>query len=288
MSIAPAVIRVLLPLALLLPTTALAEGPAPESEEALPRYLRDRGAGVRTSIFGSYVEPGHLVAYPFFEYYRDRNAEYKPADFGYGLDQDFRGDYEASEYLIFLGYGLAKNLSVELEAAGITAESEKAPNDPTARPTEVTESGLGDVQAQLNWIWQQETSRRPEFFSYTEVVFPLQRTRAIIGTGDWEVNAGVGVTRGFGIGTMTLRAGGEYTAEDGSVGMGEVAFEYLRRLSSTWKVFGAVEGDQGEWELITEAQVQVSRRVLLKLNSGFGLSSKAAGWAPETGILFRF
>lgn len=284
-----AVVRILLHMALLLPVAAFGqESTRAESGEALPSYLRDRGTGIRTSIFGTYVRPGEFVVYPFFEYYRDRNAEYSPSDFGYSLDQDFRADFEASEYLIFLSYGLSKNVSLELEAAGITAELEKAPEDPTPRPEEMTESGLGDVQTQVNWVWQHETSRRPELFSYTEVVFPFQRDKAIIGTSDWEFKVGTGVTRGFSIGTMTLRAAAEYDGAESKVGMGEVALEYLRRLSPTWAVFGAVEGSEDEWELITEAQVQFSNRVTLKLNSGFGLTSKATGWAPETGVLFRF
>lgn len=289
MPVVPAVTRILLPMILVLPIAAFGqESTRAESEDAVPSYLRDRGTGVRTSIFGTYVRPGELVAYPFFEYYRDRNAEYSPSDFGYTLDRDFRGDFEASEYLIFLSYGLSRNVSLELEAAGITAELEKASDDPTSRPQEVTESGLGDVQTQVNWVWQHETSGRPELFSYSEVVFPFQRNKAIIGTSDWEFKVGTGVTRGFSIGTLTLRAAAEYAREEGKVGMGEVAVEYLKRLSPTWSVFGAVEGSEDEWELITEAQVRVTNRVTLKLNSGFGLTSKATGWAPETGVLFRF
>lgn len=289
MSLIPAVIRILLPVVLLLPVAAFGqESTRADTEDALPSYLRDRGAGIRTSIFGTYVRAGELVVYPFFEYYRDRDAEYSPSDFGYALDQDFRADFEASEYLVFLGYGLSKSVSLELEAAGITAELEKASDDPTPRPEEVTESGLGDVQTQVNWVWQHETSRRPELFSYGEVVFPFQRDKAIIGTSDWEFKVGTGVTRGFSIGTMTLRAAAEYSAEEDKLGMGEVALEYLRRLSRTWSVFGAVEGSEDEWELITEAQIRVTNRVTLKLNSAFGLTSKATGWAPETGVLFRF
>jgi hypothetical protein len=29
-------------------------------------------------------------------------------------------------------------------------------------------------------------------------------------------------------------------------------------------------------------------RLFVKLNSAFGISSKAAGWAPEVGVVFRF
>ena len=37
--------------------------------EKLPVYLRDRGRNViPTSMFGTYVKPGELLIYPFFEY----------------------------------------------------------------------------------------------------------------------------------------------------------------------------------------------------------------------------
>ena len=46
----------------------------------LPTYLKDRGTGVPTSLFGTYVRRGELIVYPFFEHYRDGNLEYKPEE----------------------------------------------------------------------------------------------------------------------------------------------------------------------------------------------------------------
>ena len=107
-------------------TVALAIGmlPGPASaqeSDTLPAYLRDRGTGIPTSMFGTYIRRGELLLYPFFEYYRDHNAEYSPDDFGFGLDQDFRGRHRAYEGLIFLGYGLTDWLAVEFETAVIKA-----------------------------------------------------------------------------------------------------------------------------------------------------------------------
>ena len=266
------------------PGIALAAEDAPEG----PSYLKDRGPGVPTSMFGIYVERRSLIVYPFFEYYRDHNAEYSPQELGYGLDQDFRGEYEASEYLIFLGYGLSDRFSLELEAAAISAELEKSASDPTATPGELSESGLGDVESRINWEFLHETASRPAVFSSLEVTFPLQKDKVLIGTQDWEFKYGFGVVRGFSWGTTTLRAAVEYDGAEDEFGMGEAAVEYLKRVSRTLGAFVAVEGAQDEWELITEAQVHFSSRVLLKLNSSFGLTSKATDWAPETGILFRF
>ncbi|MEE9270538.1 MAG: hypothetical protein V3V49_09795 [Candidatus Krumholzibacteria bacterium] len=255
----------------------------------LPKYLRDRGPGVPTSMFGTYVLPGELLVYPFVEYYQDLDAEYSPAELGFGLDEDFRGDYEATEYLVFLGYGLGQSFALEFEAAVyITAEQEKAPNDPTALPDELSESGLGDVQMQVNWLWQRETSSRPALFSYGEVVFPFQKDKRIIGTQDWEYKLGTGVIRGFGFGTMTFRAALEYDRAEGKFEMGEFALEYLRRISPLLRVFTGIEGTEDEWELITEAQIHLTGSMFIKLNSAFGITSKAEDWAPETGVVFRF
>jgi len=37
--------------------------------ENLPYYLKDRGEGVSSSMFGTYVKKGQLYIYPFNEYY---------------------------------------------------------------------------------------------------------------------------------------------------------------------------------------------------------------------------
>ena len=66
--------------------------------ENLPYYLRDRGEGISTSMFGTYITEGQLFIYPFVEYYYDTNMEYSPDEFGYPLIQDFRGDYRASAH----------------------------------------------------------------------------------------------------------------------------------------------------------------------------------------------
>jgi hypothetical protein len=249
---------------------------------------RDRGPGLPTSMFGTYIEPRQLLIYPFFEYYRDGNAEYSPDEFGFGLDQDFRGKYRASEGLIFLGYGISDRLAVEFEAAVIDARLEKSRDDPTSMPGVLEESGLGDVEGQLRWRWNRETERRPELFSYFETVFPLQKRKQLIGTRDWEFKLGTGLVRGFGWGTATVRAAVEYDAAEGTAALGEYAVEYLKRVSPSLRLFAAVEGSEDEVELIGEAQWFIRRNVVLKLNNALGLTSKATDWAPEIGVMLSF
>lgn len=251
-------------------------------------YLRDRGPGNPTSMFGTYVEEGELLVYPFFEYYYDQDAEYSPEELGYGPDVDFRGRHRASEGLIFLGYGLPIGISVELEVAVIHATQYKSSEDTTGMPEKLTESGLGDTQTQINWSWLRESTGRPELFSYLEVVYPLQKDKVLIGTSDWEFKLGTGLIRGFSFGTLSFRTAVEYDRSEDTLEAGEIAIEYLKRVSRSWRIYLGVEGAQDEWELIPEAQWHLTNRMFVKLNSAVGLTSKATDWAPEVGVMFRF
>lgn len=255
----------------------------------LPPYQRDRGTGVPSSMFGTYVRAGELLVYPFFEWYADHDLEYKPSELGYVEDVDYRGRYRASEGLLFLGYGISRNVAVELEAAVISAQLRKSAADTSNMPGEVRESGLGDIEAQIRWRWLEENEGRPEAFAIFETVFPFQRRRRLIGTRDWEFKVGVGVTRGLRWGTMTLRTEVEYNREERKIETGEFAVEYLRRLSRAWSVFAAIEAHQfDEVELITEVQWRFHPRAFLKLNHGLGVTSKATDFAPEVGIMLSF
>ncbi len=261
--------------------------PALRAQE--PPYLRDRGEGVATSMFGTYVRRGELLVYPFVEFYADRNLEYKPSELGYGVDVDYRGRYRATEGLLFLSYGITDDLAVEFEAAVITAELRKSPGDTSAMSATVEASGLGDVEGQLRWRFRRETERRPEWFGYFETVFPTAGSNSLIGTSDWEWKLGLGVAKGFDWGTITFRLSAEYSRAEGKFEAGEYAVEYLRRLSRAFRVVALVEGVQlDEVALITEVQWHLHPRVFLKVNNGWGLTTNATDFAPEIGVMFRF
>lgn len=242
-----------------------------------------------TSQFGTYVKKGELLVYPFFEWYYDSDLEYKPSELGYGIDQDYRGNYTASEGLLFLGYGVTQDLALELEAAVITAKLEKSPQDISAMPREVKESGLGDVEAQIRWRFRRETERRPELFTYFETVFPFQKNKRLIGTQSYELKLGVGAIRGGPSGTWTLRLATEYNAGERKFEPGEYALEYLKKLSPAWRVVTLVEGTQvDEVALITAIEWRFRPNAALKLNNGFGLTRNATTLAPEVGVMFSF
>ncbi|MGH9459910.1 MAG: hypothetical protein ACRD1X_01740 [Vicinamibacteria bacterium] len=259
------------------------------TSEDLPEYLKDRGTGVATSMFGTYIRRGEFLVYPFFEYYRDNNIEYSPEELGAVGLTDYRGRYRASEGLVFFGYGITEDLALEMEIAGISATFEKSPDDASSVPDVIKESGLGDVEGQLRWRWKRENERRPEFFSYFEFVFPHAEDKVLIGTPGWELKFGSGITRGTSWGTWTVRAAVEYDeASTSHFDLGEYAVEYLKRVSPTWRFYVGIEGASDELALVTEAQWFLTRNVFVKLNNGLGLTSKATDWAPEVGVVFSF
>jgi len=257
------------------------------AQETRPFYLKDRGPGIPTSMFGTYIQKGEWIVYPFFEYYLDNDMEYSPDEFGYPeYDLDYRGRYRANEWLAFLGYGLTDRLALEFEAAYIHASFQKSPDDPSPIPEEIIESGLGDVQMQLDWMWSKENDRRPGWFSYAEIVFPHHESKVLIGTPDLETKVGIGMIRGFRWGTITVRTAIEQAG--GVLDFGEYAVEYYKRLSKSFGVYTGIEGSQDEIEWIAEIQWWLSKTVRFKINNAVGLTSKATDWAPEIGLMISF
>ena len=270
-----------------LPAFAQTQTPA-STEPDLPPYLRDRGTGVASSMFGTYIRKGDVIFYPVpGSTYVDNNREYKPQELGYVVDQDFRGRYRESEYLFFVAYGLTDSVAVQTELAGATASLVKSSLDSSGLPAYTKETGLTSFETQLRWRWSQETERRPELWGYVDVVYPINRQGMLIGSNGFDIEFGPAVTRGFTWGTVTARASMLYdSAAETHWGSGEYAVEYLKRLSSKWRVFGAVQGAGNELSLITEAQWHLTPGLFIRFNQEIGLSSHATDWEPQLGVLF--
>jgi len=251
-------------------------------------YLKDRGTGIPTSMFGTYINNKEIIIYPFYEFYYDNNAEYKPLELGHALDEDFRGRYRAHEGLLFFGYGFSDRWAIEIEAAVISATLYKSPEDNSTLPAKLTESGLGDVEGQLRYRWNRETNRRPEVFSYFETVLPLQKNKTLIGTQHWEFKLGSGLIKGFHWGTMTFRAAVEYDTGEKKIDIGEIAIEYLKKVSKFFRFGIIAEGAQDEVELIADLQFHISPHAFIRVNNAIGITSKATDYAPELGVLFHF
>jgi hypothetical protein len=269
------------------PVTATAFGSAPASAQWADWVERDRGGrGIPISMFATFVEQGDVIVYPFFEHYRDANAEYEAGELGYVGTAERRGEYRANEGLLFLSYGISDRWAVEIEAAVISARLEKDPEDDSAMPDVLEQSGLGDVEGQIRYRWRPESESNGEIFSYLETVLPLQKKKLLIGTPDWEFKFGTGYMRAHSWGTLVFRGAVAYA--EGRPELGEYAVEYVRGLSDVVRIYAGVEGSEDEVEMIAETQLALGSHVVVKLNSAFGATSKAVDWAPEVGVLIRF
>jgi len=255
------------------------------SQDSKP-FLKDRGTGIPTSMWNTYINKGEIILYPFYEYYYDKNAEYKPVDFGHVSTADYRGLFKAHEGLIFAGFGISPSVSFEMEGSVISATQIKSPEDNSTMPAHYHESGIGDIECQLRWRYFTETVSRPELFSYFETVFPFQKNRKLIGTQDWEFSLGTGVIKGYSWGTILLRVVAEYSASEKKVDIAEFAIEYLKKISSKFSFLFAIEGNQDELSLINDLQFHLKPWMFIRLNNGIGLTSKATDYAPELGVVF--
>lgn len=262
----------------------------PDSRPApLPPWLEDRGEGVHTSMFGSYVRKQEFVVYLFYEYTYNHDSEYKPSEFGYVGDTDYTAKRVDHEALVWAGYGITEDLMVEFECAlWTTATQNKSSADPSAMPKHLTESGLGDTEGQIRWRFLHETEDLPEALAFFEYVLPLQRQKVLIGTQAWEFALGVAVTKGFSWGTLMAKVSYSYLREDTKFEFGEYGIEYVKKLSDQWRLVLSVEGDQDEVEGIVEFQWKPWPNVTIKINNGFGITSKAPDWAPEIGVMISF
>jgi hypothetical protein len=261
------------------------------AQDTLASYLRDRGSGIPASIFGTYIGKHELVVYPFFEYATDHNREYNPSEFGLPSNTDFRGRFHSTAEQIFLGYGVNDWLAVEFELAHISATLEKAPEDPVT-PQRISESAVTDFEAQVRARVRRESARGPEVFVYGDVTFPSNQSKLLIGDQDWDLRPGVGATKGFSWGTMTGKIGVEYNREESHPILGELALEYLRRLSSRARLFLAIEGGEAgapdEFDFVTGLRWNLTDRIFFKFDNSIGLQSKSPDWVPQLGVMFSF
>ena len=269
--------------------------PSPSSaQEPLPDYLKDRGPGIPTSLFGTYIESGQWMLYPFLEYEKNDEEEYSPAELGYPRpgfvgEEEFFGRSTQREAVLFLGYGLSDALAVEFEAElYASATLDKSPLDTSPVPARLEESGFAGAEAQLRWMWRQETPERRAMYSFFEVEFPFQDTKVLIGAQDLEFAVGTGFIRGYRWGTLNGRISLAYDGEENKVEFGEYALEYLKRLNDKWRLVATLEGEDDEVSAIGEAQLTLRPGAILKLNSGFGVTERAADFTPEVGVLFTF
>jgi hypothetical protein len=276
----------------LLVTTALLSPSAQEEKKPVtpgetPYYLEDRGTGLPTSLFGSYIKEKELLVYLFYEFTYDHNTDYNPKDLGFALDQDFQGRTRTHEELIFVGYGITDWLAVEMETAYIQGEIDKDPSDTSTMPQHFRQTGF-DLETQVRARFLKETETAPELYGFFETDYPINHKKTLITPKDWIFGLGVGAIKGFSWGTIAVRFQVEYSREDGKLKDDEYEIEYLKKLSDQFKILIGIEGVRSDVELVLELQWYLSPHVYLKFNTGIGLTPGADDWAPELGIMISF
>jgi hypothetical protein len=254
------------------------------------RYVNNQDDGISTSLFGTNIQKGEMLLYPYFEYTMDHNREYQPSQYGFGPQQDFIAKYNSREAGLFIGYGITDRLAIEFEASYIKATFQKDPSDSFATPNRIIEKGLGDIESQLRWRWKQQKGRWPEMQSFLEITIPSQKHKLFIGDKDWDFRPGLILSKNYSWGKMSFRTDLEYNRESSGIDIGETAIEYLKRLSSPLRLVLAIEGGEGgapdEWSFISGMRWQISNSVSLKLDNSLGITSKATDWAPQVGLVF--
>ena len=255
----------------------------------VPPNLRDRGTGVRTSEFQTYIQRGQLLVFPSVSYSRDHNLEYNPLDWGYGTAMDLRGTFRSSNAQLWAAYGVTDWLAIEVEGSYLSARFQRSPQDTSATPAQIQNSGFGDYAAQVRVRMGQERGHRPEIWGALEVIPGANRRKILIGDKIMDMKAEFGLTRGYHFGTMTLRTTVEYNHVDHHWDLGETSLEYLRQITPATRVFIAIEGGEtgapDEWVLVTAAQWRLTRGAFLKFSNGVGLMSKSTDWEPQVGVL---
>jgi hypothetical protein len=137
-----------------------------------------------------------------------------------------------------------------------------------------------------------ESEHRPEIFGFVEVTFPSHTKKFLIADPDLDFKPGIGITRGFSWGTLTARAAGEYNRAGKNLDFGEVAVEYLKRLSPAVHLYLAIEGGEGgaldEWDFISGVRWRLNRYASFKFDNAVGISSKSTDWALQFGLMLAF
>lgn len=260
------------------------------AEEPLPYYLKDRGEGVTTSLFGTYIKKDELLVYPFYEYIKSNKEEYHGSELNGVGEIDYEGKLEEHEFGLFIAYGFTDDLAVELEAilyGDVTLD--KALNDTTSGiPNRIQESGFGAVETNIRWRLRRETKDLAEIYVNFEVEYPLQKGKILLGASDWEFSTGIGRVKGYSWGTITSRISIVYDRGEEEMKLGEYAVEYLKKVDDSFRWVSTLEGEDADISLIFETQWHINKNSYWKIGSGFGVTGQAEAFSPEIGLMFSF
>ena len=270
------------------PALAGAADPAPAQE--LPAYLADRGPGISTSQFATYVASRASSSST------PSTSTRGPPPSSTTRASSARSAARTSSASSSSTRPCSLSPTASRTASPSSSKGRSTPRPPSRRrpatratsPPASRNRGWATSRARSAGAGERRRLPGPSFYSFLEIVFPLQENKLLIGTQDWEGALGLGFLRGYCWGTIGGRLAVAWDGEDSRLQLGEYAVEYIKRTSPRWRFLASLEGESEEVSLIGEAQWSFSLRAFLKLNCGFGLTELSPDVAPEVGILFRF
>ena len=242
---------------------------------------RDRGEGLPLSMFGTYIRSGQLVVMPVLRKCTATTTSVRSGELGSRARPSCAGASTRTN-VSCSSLRVLENIAAEFEIAGISASLDKSPLDDSALPPRLEHRALATSRA--------APLAMEEGIRHAAGAVQLLRDRvsraaveALIGTPDWELKFGFGLTRGLRWGTISARrslgmptAPGSWESTRSSA---EARVEPAAALRRSRRQRGRARADHG-------SQILLTTRIVLKLNNSFGLTSKATDWAPEIGVMF--
>ncbi|MEO8577225.1 MAG: hypothetical protein ABI556_11015, partial [Gemmatimonadales bacterium] len=242
------------------------------------------------------LSEGTGIAIGSFERGENRRFQYNPDEFGFpDTGRDFNGRLRSAEGVLFLGYGITRSIAVAFEAAIAAETFRKASNDASGLPARLHESGLGDVQAEVDVRLFGQGILRPGGFLVTEVVFPHSKNRRLIGSPGLLIRPALGAYKNVGRAIILARLAGEYDSDSGTqLDWGEWGLEVGVAAMKSLRLAAGFEGTVGgannfdEVSLVTDLQWMASGTFGFRAQSGTGFTEHSRGFSPEVGLMIRF
>jgi len=262
--------------------------------EAQESPVSHRLPGLPTTIPGLYLSEGTAIADLAAGRFQNLGFEYSPEEFGFSLEQDFQGEYRASQARFFLGIGLTPNLAIAFRASAADARFNKDASDSSALPEETKESGLEALSAELVWRFLGTDGGETEFFLLTQFVIPHDGDKLLLAQDGLAVLPQIGVIRAFPWAVIEGRLGLEYDAgSETPFDVGRWNVQLLRELVPTLRIGVGLDGQIGgannfdEVWFVSHLQWAMSSNVILRASSDLGLTALTKGWSPQLGAIVR-
>jgi hypothetical protein len=234
------------------------------------------------------VSLGQLTAYPSFRRFENRGFDYSPDEFGFPLEEDFKGDYRASQGALFISYGLSADLSVGVRATVANARFRKASSDHSGLAGETTESGLEELSAEVAWRFSGNDGGPTELFLLTQILAPHDGDKLFLGQDGVMILPRLALIRTLSWGLLDGRLGLEYdSGSETPFDVGRWSLHALGGLTGSLDLGGGFEGQIGgannfdEVWLTTYLQWSARPNLMLRVSSDFGVTALTRGWSPQ-------